>query len=170
MTERTPSFFPLSDWRVLVWTEWFCSSATCSFTLLKWCLTRWTESEAWRTRGSLCCWINTTRPVLCESDWVTRKANPQCPSTVSPRGFLHLPGAGQGGNVRPNWHQPSFWAWHVFRAATVLLPKGSRNWDKCFNPRMEKVHFYTMSPFEKPHSLEAKFIVSFCDSRLCFFS
>lgn len=32
----------------------------------------------------------------------------------------------------------------------------------------KKVHFYTTSLFEKPHSLEAKFIVSFCDSLLLF--
>lgn len=66
-------------------TEWAYFFVTFSFTLPKRCLTRWTEREAALTRGSLCSWGNATRAVLCGSDWVARKANPQCLSTLPKR-------------------------------------------------------------------------------------
>lgn len=126
--------------------------------------------EAELTRGGLCCLVNTPRAVLCESDWVTRKVNPQCLSTLPSQEVFSTYPAQSGRQSEIKLTSALIPSLAHLQRATVLLPKGTGNWDKCFNPRMEKKSpFLHHVPFEKPHSSEAKFIVSLCDSLLCFF-
>lgn len=102
--------------------------------------------EAELTRGSFCCLVNTPRAALCESDWVTRKVNPQCLSTLSSQEVFSTYPAQSERQSEIKLTSALIPSLAHLQRATVLLPKGSGNWDKCFNPRMEKkVHFYTMS-------------------------
>lgn len=125
--------------------------------------------EAELTRGGLCCLVNT--PELCfvrAIEW-PGKLIPSVFPLCLPKSFSPPTQHRAGGNLRSNWHQPSFRAWHIFREPLFFCQKEVEIEINASILGWKKSPFLHHVPFEKPHSSEAKFIVSLCDSLLCFF-